>query len=166
MSNQNQQNTKEMVFAMGLPAAGKTTITRNLFTNTHTFIDPDAIKETHPDYNPKEAFKVHDWSKIEEEKMWLNALTTDSDWVIDGTGVNAEKMVRRINQAKVMGFETKLVYVTCTLQTSIRRALKRVRQVPIDMIKEKALNISTSYEIVSKYVDSIVIIDNDVDNVK
>lgn len=158
-----KNNQKEIVFLMGLPASGKSTKGKEVFETTHQFIDCDEIKKTHPEYNPKEAFKIHDWSKMEEEKMWLHALTTNSDYVLDGTGVNAEKMVRRINQAKVMGFSTKLFYVTCTLETSIRRALKRERQVPIEMIQEKALNIATSFEIVSKYVDAIQVVDNDTD---
>ncbi len=162
MENTNNQK-KEMVFLMGLPASGKSTTAKNLYGSTHSFIDPDLIKESHPDYNPAEAYKIHDWSKNEEEKMWMSALISDGQFVIDGTGTNAEKMVRRINQAQTMGFDTKLLYVTCTLETSIRRALKRTRQVPLEMIREKALNIQTAFEIVSKYVESIQVIDNSVD---
>jgi len=167
MENTNEikstETTKEIIFLMGLPAAGKSTEGQKAFGSTHTFIDCDEIKKSHPDYNPAEAFKVHEWSKMEEEKVWLKALTTDGQFVLDGTGTNAEKMVRRINQAKAMGFETKLFYVTCTLETSIRRALKRVRQVPLEMIQEKALNIATSFEIVAKYVDTIQVVDNNTD---
>lgn len=163
MKNESNNQKKEMVFLMGLPASGKSTTAKNLYGSTHTFIDPDLIKESHPDYNPAEAYKVHEWSKMEEEKMWMQALIDGGEYCVDGTGTNSEKMVRRINQAKVLGFETKLLYVTCTLETSIRRALKRTRQVPIEMIQEKALNISTSFEIVAKYVDSIQVIDNTVD---
>lgn len=162
MENTNNQK-KEMVFLMGLPASGKSTTAKSIYGSTHTFIDPDLIKESHPDYNPAEAYKIHDWSKAEEEKQWMAALISDGQFVIDGTGTNAEKMVRRINQAQALGFETKLLYVTCTLETSIRRALKRTRQVPLEMIREKALNIQTAFEIVSKYVAEIQVIDNSVD---
>ena len=155
--------SKSMVFLMGLPASGKSTTAKSIYGSTHQFIDPDLIKESHPDYNPAEAYKIHDWSKVEEEKQWQAALTTDGLFVIDGTGVNAEKMVRRIKQAQALGFETKLMYVTCSLETSIRRALKRVRQVPLEMIREKALNIQTAYEIVSQYVEKIEVIENDID---
>lgn len=160
---QTTNNNNEMVFLMGLPAAGKSTTAETIYAD-YTFIDCDRIKATHPDYDPKQAYLIHEWSSKMEEQMFLNALAEGTgNFVIDGTGTNAEKMVRRMNQAKAMGFVVTLVYVTCTLATSIRRAAKRTRQVPESMIREKALNIATSFQIVAPYADSVTVINNDAD---
>ena len=72
-------------------------------------------------------------------------------------------MVRRINQAKAEGFRTELVYVTCSLETSLRRNRARARNVPEHVVREKALDIQTSFDIVSPCVDKWTIIDNDTD---
>jgi len=158
-------NANEMIFLMGLPAAGKSTTSGRMFPEPeHTFIDCDRIKSEHPEYNPREAYKVHEWSTTREEQLFMQALASGSGkYVVDGTGTNAEKMVRRMTQAEAMGFTVRLVYVTCTLSTSLRRAAKRTRQVPVEMIREKALNIATSFEIVAPYADEVTVIDNDTD---
>lgn len=156
-------NQKEMIFLQGLPGSGKSTLALELFGSTHNFIDPDAIKASHPDYDPANAAAIHSWSKDEEEKQFLAAVSGEGLWVSDGTGVNAENMVRRMNIAKSFGFTVKLFYVKVTLQTSLRRASKRERVVPEDVIREKARNIATSFEICSAYADSIEVVSNDTD---
>lgn len=159
----NTTTTATMVFSMGLPAAGKSTVAHETFTG-YNFIDADEIKASHPEYNPAEAHLLHEWSKEEKERQFMAALSTGSgQWVIDGTGNNAEGLVRRMNLAKSFGFTVKLFYVKCTLQTSLRRAALRERQVPVDVIREKARNIATSFEICSSYADEIQVLDNDTD---
>jgi predicted kinase len=154
----------EMIFAMGLPAAGKSTTAHRRFDGTHNFIDPDQIKETHPEYDPRNAFAVHDWSTEIAEQMFTDALEAgEGRFVIDGTGTNAEKMVYNMKRARVAGFTVKLFYVKCTLETSLRRAAKRTRQVPESVIIEKAALISTSFEIVQDYADQVEVVDNDQD---
>ena len=151
----------EIIFSMGLPAAGKSYTMGKLYGSSHTMIDPDAIKEAHPDYDAKNPAALHGYSQEVTERMWMQALASGcGSWVLDGTGTNAEKMVRRINQAQAHGFTTKLVYVTCSLSKSLKRNSERERVVPEHIIKSKALDIATSFEIVSKYVDSVEIIDN------
>jgi predicted kinase len=150
----------EMVFMMGLPAAGKSTVAASMFP-THRHLDPDAIKATLPNYNPARAFEVHEESMSIFELMF-NAVIADGigRHVIDGTGTNAETMVRRINLAIAAGFRTRLVYVTCSLETSLARAAARERNVPEYVIREKALSVQTSFEIVSLYVHAVTVVDN------
>lgn len=149
---------------MGLPAAGKSTVANAKFSATHTMIDPDAIKESHPDYNPERACDVHEWSMEEAEKRFQSAIATkDANFVFDGTGTNAETMVRRMNLARNAGFSITLFYVKCTMQTSIRREKLRARRVPQHVIREKARSISTSFALISPYADTVTVVDNDVD---
>jgi len=151
----------EMVFTMGLPAAGKSTVAVERFGDTHTMIDPDAIKESHPDYNPARPQDLHQWSQEVAEQMFAAAVESgDGRWVVDGTGTNAEKMVRRIKQSKAAGFTVRLVYVVCSLQTSIARNAARPRVVPVDVIIGKARDIATAFEIVAPFADTVETIDN------
>ncbi len=151
----------EMVFMMGLPAAGKSTVSKAMFPE-HTRLDPDEMKEQIAGYVPARAYEVHEQSMQMFEAAFLNACASMvGQYVVDGTGVNAEAMVRRIRQAQAMGFSTKLVYVTCSLATSIERANARERKVPEYVIREKAQNIATSFEIVSAYVGEVQVVKND-----
>lgn len=151
----------EFVFTMGLPAAGKSTLARELFGASHHFIDPDAIKAHHPEYEPAAAFKVHDWSCEVSEVLFQAALRAGGRWLLDGTGTNAEAMVRKMTEARSHGFRVRLVYVRCTLETSLRRAAARERKVPAEVIAEKARNIATSFSLVAPFADSVEVIEND-----
>lgn len=154
--------TPTMTFTMGLPAAGKSTTVAARFAATHTVIDPDAVKEAHPDYDASNPQLLHAYSKQITEAAFLSALSGGEGlWVIDGTGTNAEKMVRKMNQAKAYGFKVELVYVKCTLVTSLKRNAARSRVVPEHVVREKALDISTSFEIVAPYADSVEVVNND-----
>lgn len=155
-----QNTAAEMVFTMGLPAAGKSYTAARLYP-THTAIDPDAVKESHPDYDPKNPAALHAWSQEVTEAIFAEAIRTGAgSFVVDGTGTNAEKMVRRINQAREAGFSVTLLYVTCDLETSLRRNAERTRVVPESIIRSKALDVATSFEIVSQYVDAVRVVEN------
>ncbi len=155
--------TAKMIFTMGLPGAGKSTVIReNRLAEGAMVIDPDAIKETHPDYDPKNPAALHDWSKRITDLAFSEALAAgEGFFVIDGTGTNAEKMVRKIKEAQAAGFETVLLYVQVSLRTSLARNAARARNVPEEIVREKAQDIATSFEIVSRYADSIRVIVND-----
>lgn len=158
---------KEMVFLMGAPAAGKSTLGRKKFGATHIFIDCDQIKEQHPDYDPARPDLIHEWSSAIAKQMFQDAINSqDGLWVIDSTGTNAERMVKDIKLAKDAGFKTTLFYVRCSLETSLRRAAKRKRRVPEYIIREKHSLIATSFEIVSKYADTVEVVDNGQDKEK
>lgn len=151
----------EMVFMMGLPAAGKTTVAADMFPS-HTHIDADAIKATHPDYDPRNAQDVHEWSMEIAYRMFDDALASHAGlWLIDGTGTNAENMVRRMTRAHDAGFRVQLVYVKCSLETSLRRAALRERVVPEFVIREKAASVATAFELIAPYADDVTVIDND-----
>ena len=152
----------EMIFSMGLPAAGKSTICNARYGSTHEIIDPDAYKENHPNYDPKNPQALHAWSQEKTEKNFAAALAAGTGrFVVDGTGTNSEKMVRRIQTAQAAGFTCRLVYVKCTLKTSLARNAARARNVPEAVVKAKALDISTSFELVAPYADTVEVVNND-----
>lgn len=153
-------NTAQMVFTMGLPAAGKSTHVAAVYASTHTVIDPDAVKESHPDYDPKRPELLHNWSKAITDAQFEAALAAgEGNFVVDGTGTNAEKMVALIKRARAAGFEITLVFVRCSLEISLARNAARPRTVPEHVVIEKSQLISTSFELVSPYADHVVVVD-------
>jgi len=162
MTPTNTNTAATMTFMMGLPAAGKSTWRRaNLVGNV---IDPDEVKETHADYDPKNPHPLHAWSKAITDAMFSAALVdVAGHHIIDGTGTNAEKMVRRIREASEAGYRTRLVFVKCTLETSLYRNAQRARNVPEDVVRQKAEDIATAYDIVSTMapLTEITTVDND-----
>jgi len=161
-TNQTTPTTAEIIFTAGLPAAGKTTYVNKTYDlNVYTVIDPDLVKESHPDYDPADPAALHGWSQDVVEKMWEGCLEKKSGkWIVDGTGTNAEKMVRRINQARDAGYGISLVYVTCSLETSLERNANRDRVVPEYIVRDKARNIQTAFELIAPYADTVEVIDN------
>ncbi len=157
------QTAPEMVFTMGLPGSGKsTTLGRMGLLATHQVIDPDAFKRSHPDYDPKAPELLHAWSSLEAEKAYQAATASTAGlWVVDGTGTNSDRMVRRIRQAQAMGFRCRLVYVRVSLATALSRNASRERSVPEQVIREKALDIATAFELVASVVDEVTVWDND-----
>ncbi len=157
-------NENEVVFTMGLPGAGKSTALLALgLDSTHTVLDPDAVKESHPDYDEKNPSALHDWSMKEIEDRWVNEVLASGEgrWIVDGTGTNAERMVRRMRQARSVGFRIVLLYVRVSLETALARNAARPRTVPEAIIYRKASDIETAFLITTDYADETTIIDND-----
>lgn len=152
------------ILTMGLPGSGKSTTLQNRYgdqLDDYVLIDPDAHKERHPDYDPKNPSALHDWSKKMAEADLANAVAADANVIIDGTGTNAEKMVQRITRLQVAGYTTTVLYVTVSLKTALARNAARTRTVPESLVREKAELISTSFEIVAGYADEVLAIAND-----
>lgn len=155
---------KKAILTSGLPAAGKSTVIKQQyegFLKDATLIDPDEILKEHKDYNPSNPQPLHEWSKQEAKKRMNRAMADGRNLVIDGTGTNAEKMVKWIKDLQAYGYEVILVFVKVSIKTSIQRNAARERNVPEWVIREKAEVISTSFEITSSYVDKVVVINND-----
>ena len=154
---------REMVFTMGLPAAGKSTAIRERgLTDTHTVIDCDLFKVDHPDYDPKNPGALHEWSADLAERQFLAAVASgEGNWIVDGTGTNAERMIRKMTTAKAMGFTIRLLYVSVSLTTALRRNAARARTVPESVVRSKALDITTSFALVAPHADTVDVFAND-----
>ena len=142
---------------MGTPAAGKTTIRKQNFSELKA-LDCDEIKASHPDYDPKDPGSLHSWSAEKLARGFYKALGENESFVYDGTGSTAEKYVAYIKAAQMAGFETHLVFVKTTLRNALLRNSKRERTVPEAIIREKHALIGTSFEIVSGYADHIEVV--------
>jgi len=153
--------TPTAVLTMGLPGAGKSTVIARMGFDSMLLIDPDKVKESHPNYDPKNPAALHVWSKQVTEAQIAEAIANGNDMVIDGTGTNVEKMVQRINSLQANGYTVKVVYVSVSVKTAIARNAARERTVPTEIILEKAEAIATAAEIVAHYADEMTIVAND-----
>lgn len=159
-----QTKQAEIVFLMGNPAAGKSTVAAQLYATTHTFIDCDQFKAAHPEYDPKNPAALHAWSAQQADQMFKAACAAGSGkYVVDGTGANLNNLLADIATAKEGGFSVNLMYVQCSLETSLRRNAARTRVVPEEVVRAKAAAVHSSFEVARNYVDGYKVINNDQD---
>jgi predicted kinase len=149
------------VLTMGLPGSGKSTVVARQGFDKMLLIDPDLVKASHPDYDPKNPGALHEWSKQVTEAQIADAIANRTDMVIDGTGTNVEKMVQRINNLQANGYRVTVLYVSVSLKTALARNAARDRVVPEAIVREKAEVIATAAEIVAHYADEMQVIAND-----
>ena len=122
----------------------------------------DALKQAHPDYDPKNPQDLHAWSRTEATREFFRYLgrETATDFVYDGTGTNVERYVSWINAAHDAGYQVEMVYVTCDLATALHRNANRDRVVPEDVVRAKHATVGTAFEILSRYADSVRVVNN------
>lgn len=154
----------QAVFFIGPAGSGKSYIKTKRYLRHLDFkeVDPDAIKKTHPDYDPENPFTLHAWSKVVADSQ-LNKILSDgsgSPVIIDGTGRNAAGVAKKINNAKRNGYNTYLVYVYVPLEISIWRNRNRKRFVPEAKILEQSQKIGKSFQRLKGMVTKVKVIPN------
>lgn len=149
-----------MTFTMGLPAAGKSTVAKAMFSQA-AFIDCDTVKESHPEYDPSNPAALHAWSKGVVKEQFAQALKSGvGHFVYDTTGTNADRMESEMAQARAAGFTVELVFITVPLTVSIERNLTRSRVVPLPVLMEKATIIQECFEHIKNHADTLTVKDN------
>jgi predicted kinase len=148
------------IFMMGGPGSGKSYVRGKLFGGV-AVLDCDSLKEAHPAYDPKNPSALHEWSRQELSRAFFRQIGSGEDFIYDGTGSDAGKYVHLIRQAQEAGYEVEIVYVTCSLKTALKRNATRSRVVPESIVRDKHATIATSFEIVSRYSDTVRVVNND-----
>jgi len=157
----NLTTTKNAIFMMGAPASGKGYTRTKLFPTTTVF-DCDSVKAEHPDYDPKNPQALHVWSSLETMKRINTAInTSDEDFIYDGTGANATRLIDLIEKSQKNGFNCVVVYVKVSLKTSLARNAKRERVVPTDVVIDKYEQVQKSFEIVAPHANTLTVINNE-----
>lgn len=151
---------KVAILMMGAPGSGKSYIAEKNYSQ-YKILDCDKIKESHPNYDPKNPSALHEWSNQVLEDQFQATINGGESFVLDGTGANSDKMIRRINQVRAKGYSVALVYVTVALKTSLARNAARPRVVPEHIVIEKYNEVNISFNSVAPHVDQIIVINND-----
>lgn len=131
---------KEAILFIGLPGAGKTTYIENNIKD-YTIVSADEIKYQHPEYDPFDPQKTHQWSVKEAERFMNEYSDLGIDICMDSGGVNNSYSLRIINMLKSKGYRVKLIYVDTPVDVCLERNQKRGRLVPENVIIEKSQKI-------------------------
>ena len=152
-----------VIFTMGLPASGKSTIVQQRYGGRpdYVIIDPDAIAARLPGYDPKAPQLVHEQASAIAEEAFHKALSAKSqNIVLDKTGTKSDKLIRRVEEARKAGYLVRMMFVTVPLEVSLARNRIRKRVVPEAVIIEKGAQIHKTFEAVKPHFDEVEVIDN------
>lgn len=162
------------VFMVGLPAAGKSTVinARYLRRNLPTaIVDLDAEMVAHPAYDPKDPDSIY---RLQEAYKWADARVEErfqdllqnrsiSRLVVDGTGTNIDRQIRRMCEARAAGWFIKVLYVRVPVRTAIQRAALRSRRVSPSKIAAYDKKINGALGVSAKHADEMETVDHSFD---
>ena len=164
------------VFMVGLPAAGKSTVIDSRYgrfqeRHTMTVVDLDAEMVAHPNYDPADPDSIYrssdayHWADGRAEERFQNSLADSSlaRVIVDGTGTNVKRQVRRMREARKAGWFVKVLYVRVPVRTAIDRAKLRKRKVSPERIMHYQNQISAALKVASKYADEVETVDHSFD---
>lgn len=139
------------VFMIGLPGSGKSRVIQSRYqlrrsqANSTQVLDLDAEIEQHPEWDDNDPDRVYldpsldayRWADARVEARFHAAVHDHSvlRLVLDGTGTNLERQVRRMREAAAAGMFVKAIYVRVPCQTAITRASMRRRPVTAERIR-------------------------------
>lgn len=118
-------------FMAGFPGSGKSYV---ITTITSGQLEPRIIN-TDKYVEFLKAYKASEWNKVEDRvklltknQLVLNLNSMLPLWV-DGTSSNPSSLARRNGILKSIGYDTAMIWVDTSIETSIERAKKRKREV-------------------------------------
>lgn len=166
-SPQRLRRPRRVLFLMGLPGSGKSTIKRRRLSPGDNDIEPDQLKRRHRRFrdnmDEQTDEEVHRWSVRRALDVFEDAVRDrrHRDIVFDSSGSNASWLRRRIETARRKGFTTELLWIDVPVEIALLRnrdrGFERDRRgqfCPEKIILDKALLMEASYQELSRCVDS------------
>ena len=168
------------VFMIGLPGSGKSRVIeyrylldfrtrQRLASNSTIVLDLDAELLKHPDFDPKDPDKLYlaagqqayKWADARVEERFLHGLQSPLTrrLVVDGTGTNSERQIRRMRQARDAGFFVKALYVRVPARTAIARAAMRQRGVKPTRILAYQAKMKLAMQVAAEHADEVETVD-------
>lgn len=127
----NDPHIFKAVFMAGSPGSGKTTVANKLFSHT-------GLKQLNVDdyYNfLRSVDRTTGDVEQDYERAWEKYRSREASFlhgrlglIIDGTGKNPEKMQVVKQSLEELGYETAMVFVNTTLDTSLERTVRRSQE--------------------------------------
>lgn len=162
------------IFLSGLPGSGKSRLIEALCeVKTADVLDLDVEIAEHPEFDLQNVPKIYsdrvayDWADRRIEARFRERLraSTTNNIVVDGTGTNVSRLLRRIEIAKAHDLATILFYVKVDVETALRRNAKRQkRTVPIHVLHAYNDMIADAQIRVSSAVDCYFVINNNAEH--
>lgn len=171
------------VFMIGLPGAGKSRIIYDRYERhlssrrerTTVVVDLDREMARHPDYDPRNpdrlyldaAQTAYKWADSRVEERFASSLSDPRmrRVVIDGTGTNLQRQIRRMSLARQQGWFVKALYVRVPAKTAILRAQLRGRGVKPSRIFDYQKKLAAAIEVAIEHADEVEIVDVTFDDV-
>ena len=166
------------VFTMlgGGPAAGKSTIEASgILPEDTVTVAADKYKSELPEYaqmrssqvdGAKAASYVHEESTALADRSLSHGIKNGYNTCLDGTGDHTvQTVLHKINMARKAGAKVNGVYVTCDVETAVRRSAERQvregRGVPEDVIRQKHSAVSRILPQVADKFDNVELYDTE-----
>lgn len=154
---------KKATILMGLPLSGKTTwfeemVDQGMF-NDYLYISADVFKTTHPEYNPNNSEKLHEWSVTEAENVLITAGLDNKDIIFDSGSINNRYTFRIIDFLNKQGYYITLVHIKTPYSVCLERNKRRERKIPEKAITDKALKEISQFYKIEEMVDDVIVVD-------
>lgn len=149
---------KKAIILMGLPLAGKTSWINSQDLKEYIVVSADTIKEEHPDYDPENAYKLHQYSVEKAEESMNRHSDYGRNIIMDSGSINNSYSKRIIAMLKSKGYQVKLVHVKTPLLVCLDRNKERTRKVPEKEIIFKAQKENSQFFKLSEIVDEIEVV--------
>lgn len=146
---------KHAIFFIGLPGAGKSTIIKEKYKDWK-IISADDWKESHPDYHPLTAHKIHQESVKWAEEEVYKSIEQNIDFVFDSGGINDNYALRIIKAVYDKKYYMKLHVINTPIHICFDRINNRERKVPFDDIADKAVKMNWCIEKQSPFFRDII----------
>ncbi len=166
---------KIAIMSMGGPGSGKSSILKAAGIDERAFVvaDPDGCKSGLPEYQKAldpaatykgAAFMAHEESSYLAKQIRDEAIRTNKNLIIDGTGANADKFGRVIDHLKANGYEVRVVMPHIEVDEAAKRVQLRAersgRLVPSPIVKEAYSKIPHNFERIAAKADTAHLFDN------
>lgn len=164
----------QAVFMSGGPASGKTSLLRKQFGEAKGFVvvDPDRIKGTDPVMEigvamgmRQAAALAHENSSRLSKEVFAAARDNGLNVLMDGTGANADKYIKQMEDLKSKGYQVTLLAQHVPEEVGVKRAMDRAdrsgRYVPEEFIKHAYEVIPGNFERLAQVADRATLNDGE-----
>lgn len=146
---------------IGAGGSGKSySLAKSEFSNL-SVVNSDNFIETSPEWvgngGNKEAHELHEWASELMEAQWAEMLTSESSFVLDGTGKTRANVENRMAQARTNGFEVVVFWVYAELETCLARNEMRPRKVPCEVIQNAWVKVKANFPHYRRQADKVKI---------
>ena len=151
---------RKIVITAGSPGSGKSTVSKLIlgglgFSNRDIddmlvyLLKREKMRASMTDYTPEELKKTDElrgktFSWIEKSQDY--DLKRGRGFIVNTTGANFGYTMSLVKKFKEAGYEVKMLFVDCSLETALERNRKRPRAIPENVLKQKHAQVSDNLE--------------------